>query len=68
MKVSYHQQSEDRLPRRMRQMKGGELKLSMIISIICSFFNCKYIFLPIPGRFTHISFQALDFLLFHTNL
>ena len=63
-----HKESGDeRVIRRTRQIKGGEsdreLRLLWIISIILFFhFLLVNTFLPILYRFTHISFQALDFL------
>ena len=57
-----NKESDGRVIRRTRQMKGGEsvreLRLSIIIILFVHFFLVNK-FLPILCRFTHISFKAL---------
>ena len=69
MKVAPETSLNGRSTRHSRRMNGGEyareLQLSMIHCIILflHFFLVNTLF-PILCRFTHVSFQALDFLYF----
>ena len=66
-RVSVQEESEDgRLTRRMKRIKGGESvrKLHSLVSFLFVHFLLLNTFFPIFCRFTHISFQALDFLYF----